>query len=56
MYTTNTVSTQQGGDGGMQANQLKKGMDPKMIFCVGATKRGWCSARHQNQPKNVINP
>ncbi len=39
MYRTNTVSTQQGGDGGMQENQPKKAwMDPKMIFCVGTTK------------------
>ncbi len=33
MYSTNNVSTQQGGDGGMQENQLKKGMDRKMILC-----------------------
>ncbi len=38
MYRTNTVSTHQGGDGGMQENQPKNAWIQKIIFCVGATK------------------
>jgi hypothetical protein len=46
MYSTNNVSTQQGGDGGMQENQQKKGIDQKMILC-------WCNKEGMVQGKRI---